>query len=67
MCLPTAAANSLPQYEVPISPNPAYKQATSIALQENSAYSVIHTVSPAAAAAAAAAEYENIAGLQHTQ
>ena len=64
-CLSTAAANSPPaQDEVSVSPNPAYKQVTSIALQENSAYSIVCTVSPPAAATA---EYENIAGLQHTQ
>ena len=38
-----------------MSPNPAYRQVTSIALQENSAYSIVHTVSPAAA------QYKNIA------
>ena len=59
-CLSIAAANSLPQNEVPVSPNPAYRQVTCIALQENSAYSIVHTVSPAVA------EYENTAGLQHT-
>ena len=63
-CLSTAAANSPPQYEVPVSPNPAYKQVTSIALQENSAYSIVHTVSPPAAAAAVA-EYENIGDRKH--
>ena len=41
-CLSTAAANSSPQYEVPVSANPAYGQVTSIALQENSAYSIVH-------------------------
>ena len=53
------AANSPPQQdeEVPVSPNPAYRQVTSIALQENSAYSIVHTVSPPAAAA----QYKNIA------
>ena len=61
-CLSIAAANSPPQYEVPVSPNPAYKQVTSIALQENSAYSIVHTVSPAAAAVA---EYENIGDRKH--
>ena len=63
-CLSIAAANSLPQQddEVPVSPNPAYRQVTSIALQENSAYSIVHTVSPPATVA----EYENTAGLQHT-
>ena len=48
-----------------MSANPAYEQVTlkqSVAVQENSAYSA---VSPPAAAAVA--EYENIAGLQHTQ
>ena len=55
MCLSIAAANSPPQYEVPVSPNPAYRQVTSIALQENSAYSIVHTVSPPAAT-----HYENI-------
>ena len=49
-CLSIAAANSLPQDEVPVSPNPAYRQVTSIALQENSAYSIVHTVSPPAVA-----------------
>ena len=49
-----------------MSANPAYEQVTlkSVAVQENSAYSIVHTVSPPAAAVA---EYENIAGLQHTQ
>ena len=59
-CLSIAAANSPPQYEVPVSPNPAYKQVTSIALQENSAYSIVHTVSPPAVA-----EYENIGDRKH--
>ena len=42
-----------------MSANPAYEQVTlkSIALQENSAYSIVHTVSPPAAAVA---EYEYI-------
>ena len=53
----TAAANSPPQYEVPVSPNPAYRQVNNITLQENSAYSVVHTASPPAAAA----QYKNIA------
>ena len=60
MCLPTAAANSLPQLddEVPVSLNPAYRQVNGIAVQENSAYSIVHTVSPPAAAVA---QYKNIA------
>ena len=61
-CLSIAAANSSSQYEVPVSPNPAYKQVTSIALQENSAYSIVHTVSPPAAAVA---EYEIIGDRKH--
>ena len=63
-CLFTAATKSPPQLddEVPVSPNPAYKQVTSIALQENSAYSIVHTVSPPAAAVA---EYENIGDRKH--
>ena len=58
-CLSIVAANSPPQQDddVPVSPNPAYRQVTSIALQENSAYSIVHTVSPPAAAA----QYKNIA------
>ena len=51
-----------------MSANPAYEQVTlkSIALQENSAYSIVHTVSPPAAVAEyeniiAVAEYENFA------
>ena len=54
-CLSIAAATSLSQDEVPVSANPAYRQVTSVALQENSAYSIVHTVSPPAAV-----EYENI-------
>ena len=48
-----------------MSANPAYEQVTlkSVAVQENSAYSIVHTVSPPTVVA----EYENIAGLQHTQ
>ena len=55
----TAAAKFPPQDVVPVSVNPAYEQVTlkSVALQENSAYSIVHTVSPTAAAAV---EYENI-------
>ena len=47
-----------------MSANPAYEQVTlkSIALQENSAYSIVHTVSPAAAVAA---EYEIIEDQKH--
>ena len=51
----TAAAKFPPQDVVPVSANPAYGQVTSIALQENSAYSIVHTVSPPATV-----EYENI-------
>ena len=58
----TAAAKFQPQDVVPVSANPAYEQVTSIALQENSAYSIVHTVSPPAAAAA---EYENIGDRKH--
>ena len=62
----TAAANSPPQLdEVSQNLNPAYRQVNNIILQENSTYSIVCTVSPPAAAATA--EYENIAGLQHTQ
>ena len=55
----TAAANSPPQQdvEVPVSPNPAYRQVNNITLQENSAYSIVHTAS----SPAAAAQYKNIA------
>ena len=54
-CLSTAAANSPPQLddEVPVSANPAYRQVTSIALQENSAYSIVP------------AQYENIGDRRH--
>ena len=47
---------------VPVSANPAYEQVTlkSIALQENSAYSIVHTVSPPAVA-----EYEYIRDRKH--
>ena len=59
VCLPTATANSPPQLdEISLSPNPAYRQVNNITLQENSAYSIVHTVSPPAAAAT---HYENIA------
>ena len=55
----TAAAKFPPQDVVPVSANPVYEQVTlkSVAVQENSAYSIVHTVSPAAAAAVAEYEY----------
>ena len=60
----STAANSSPQLddEVSLSPNPAYRQVNRIDLQENSAYSTVHTVSPPAAAVA---EYENIGDRKH--
>ena len=60
----TEAAKFPPQDVVPVSANPAYEQVTlkSVALQENSAYSIVHTVSPPAAAVA---EYENIGHRKH--
>ena len=62
MCLSTAA-NSPPQLddEVSLSPNPAYRQVNRIDLQENSAYSTVHTVSPPAAVA----QYENFGDRKH--
>ena len=44
--------------------NPAYEQVTlkSVAVQENSAYSIVHTVSPPATAVA---EYENVVVCVH--
>ena len=59
----TEAAKFPPQDVVPVSANPAYEQVTlkSIAVQENSAYSIVHTVSPPAAVA----EYENIGDRKH--
>ena len=53
-----------PQDVIAVSDNPAYEQVTlkSIAVQENSAYSTVHTVSPPPVEA----QYENIPGLQHT-
>ena len=58
----TAAAKFPPQDVVPVSANPAYEQVTlkSVALQENSAYSIVHTVSPPAVA-----EYEYIEDGNH--
>ena len=49
-----------------MSANPAYEQVTlkSVAVQENSAYSIVHTVSPPPPAAAVA-EYENIGDRKH--
>ena len=46
------AAKFPPQDVVPVSANLAHEQVTlkSIALQENSAYSIVHTVSPPLAA-----------------
>ena len=52
--LTTAAAKFPPQDVVPVSANPAYEQVTlkSVAVQENSVHTVVHTVSPAAAVVA---------------
>ena len=53
-----------PQDVIAVSGNPAYEQVTlkSIAVQENSAYSAVHTVS----SPPVESQYENIPGLQHT-
>ena len=40
-CLFTGGANSPPQSKVPVTANPAYGQVTSVAVQQNNAYSIV--------------------------
>ena len=56
-CLFTGGASSLPQSEVPVSDNPAYRQVTSDTVQQNNTYSILTNLSPTPSSTV---QYENI-------